>query len=454
MNENYSVVLTRCMCLSAIALLTALPGLLPPAVPFVLAMAPLVWYHLAYLRRFAGEGISQPAVDSVYYYGFLVTIGALGVTALELSIRGVSGDMTAVAFQFGLGLLATGYAVWARIHLTASSRLLDEANLEEAMNRYVERSRELVSTVELATASFDNYATTVIQKSELFASRVEVQTQTAIDAAAEQLRGAVAGMAEESRLALADLRGIINDTTFGAERDALRAGVTAMVGTVNELSASLTELKANSSASASAVGSLAGGLGEVTTQSASAASGLETLGRKDGILESFGDAVAQSRARIGELGLSADVAAVSVTTLSDRLSASADSVASFATSARQGAGAFAKLDAGSASIAALADGLGRAAEGLGAAGDAATGSRTSFDELGARLAELGDTLRHLNEALVDSTGGLKDSMIATSDALDRSLQQAIERTDSLSGVLNAKLLREPALADGAANGAA
>lgn len=453
MNEGYSFVLTRCMLFSFAGLATALLGILPPVLPFFLAMVPLVWYHLYFLRKFAGEGISQPAVDSVYYYGFLITIGALGVSALELARKGVDGNLTQVAFQFGLGLLATGYAVWARIQLTATSSLLDEANLEEAMNRYVERSRELVSAVELATASFNNYASTVIDKTEQFALLVEAKTQTNIDAAAAQLRDAVVKMAEESTLALADLRGIINDTTFGAEREALRVTVTSMVDTVGELSATLADLKTNSAASVQAVGSLAGGLVEITTQSAAAASVLEDLGRNDGVLQNFRQAVALGEERIGELSLSAGVAAVSTTSLSDKLSASVEDVASFAAAAKQGATAFEKLDAINSALASFTDELGSTSASFDAATKSATSSQGAFESIGSRLSDLHATLKHLNEAIIDATGGLKDAMISTSDALDQNFNLAMQRTEALAASLQADRLSKPALSDGAVNGA-
>ena len=46
------------------------------------------------------------------------------------------------------------------------------------------------------------------------------------------------------------------------------------------------------------------------------------------------------------------------------------------------------------------------------------------------------TLDNLNSAIVDSTGGLKDSMIETSDALDNHLQMALSQTAQLSKSLN------------------
>lgn len=453
MSENYSSILTRCMGLSMLGLLSELLGVLPPLVPFALAMAPLVWYHVGYLRRFAGEGISQPAVDSVYYYGFLVTIGALGVTALKLSIQGVEGDLTSVAFQFGLGLMATGYAVWARIQLTASSRLLDEANLEEAMHKYVERSKELVSAVELATSSFNNFAQTVLTKTESFSSRVEQETKASIDAASAEMKGAVSSMAEESKLALRDLRGIINDTTFGAERAALKAGVTSMVETVNELSSALSELKSNSSAGAETVGAFANNLGMVSNNASSAAAKLEVLGQKDGPFDKFGEGLATGRTQLDEFALSADLAGVAATSISDKISVVNSDLASLSSAARKGVGALSKLETGEAAIADFASELAAAADSLQGTASAASKSQATFHDVALQLVELKATLENLNSAILDSTGGLKDSMIETSEALENHLQLAVSRVAELSKSIEEAHVLELANAE-ASNGTA
>lgn len=73
--------------MSAIALgiVVAFP-ILPPATSFVGAPVPLIWYHTIFLRPRAAEGLPQPAIDSVYYYyGFLITIGALGATNVAIA---------------------------------------------------------------------------------------------------------------------------------------------------------------------------------------------------------------------------------------------------------------------------------------------------------------------------------------------------------------------------------
>ena len=436
MNEGYSAVLTRCMLLSALGLGAGIVFPLPAFVPFGLALVPLIWYHLGYLKKYAGDGISQPAVDSVYYYGFLVTIGALGATAVELSIKGIDGDLSKVAFQFGLGLLATGYAVWARINLTASSEMLDEANLEEEMHKYVQRSREMVSTVELATVSFNTFADTLISKSEAFANPIETQTESAIEAATRRFGETIGNMSEEAQLSLADMRAVLNDTTFGDERQQLRRSVSSMVKTVTSLSSVLEDLKVSSASGAATVNEFAGQLGAVHNNARAASMQLETLGKREGVVANFAVSLEDCHNKIEQLSLSSDVASASTTRFGDTLSASVDPVVELANQSRKSA-----TDVGKLSIASdLSDKLEKSVA-QSAGHFESFGSRVSefsgtpLTELTLQLTTLQSTLHNLNAALIDSTGGLKDSMTETSQALEVSLTQAVETAEALSARL-------------------
>jgi hypothetical protein len=315
---NYSTVLTRCMLISALALaLGVVFPALPPVVAFAGALVPLVWYHTVFLRPRTADGLPQAAIDSVYYYGFLITIGALGATALDLSLHGIGEDFAPVAFQFGLGLLATGYAVWARVHLTASTKVLDEEELRTIMSHQIARSRELLANVELASSSFESYATTLLTRSEQFAADAEARTRSSIDAAIKAFSEGIAAMSEQGQVALADLRGVVNDVTFGSEREALRASVTAMVGTVTDLSASLDRLRASSSAGAGSAGDFAGSLERVNTAAAAASGRLEPLGREDGVVARFDAVLRGGTERAGEFTSATAGATTALTSFSE-----------------------------------------------------------------------------------------------------------------------------------------
>src|SRR4051812_11019570 len=74
---------------------------LPQWLGLAAALLPLAYYHLVWLTPAAKAGLSQAAVDSVYYFGFLITVAALGVSALTIAISGAAVSMNTVIYQFG-----------------------------------------------------------------------------------------------------------------------------------------------------------------------------------------------------------------------------------------------------------------------------------------------------------------------------------------------------------------
>src|SRR5882672_633650 len=108
-----------------------------PLVVFGFGIAPLVAYHL---RLWAGlkVGLSQASIDSVYYFGFIITIATLATTVLLIAARGgITRDITYVVNQFGLGLIATGYALFARMHLMAVAERMTASTPEQVVDEYI-----------------------------------------------------------------------------------------------------------------------------------------------------------------------------------------------------------------------------------------------------------------------------------------------------------------------------
>ena len=96
MREAYFKTLSVCMLIS-VSLLAATAFLhLPPWVALVCSVAPLTYYHLGFLAPRAKKGLNQAAIDSVYYYGFLVTIAALGVSAVTVALNGAAAFLTTI----------------------------------------------------------------------------------------------------------------------------------------------------------------------------------------------------------------------------------------------------------------------------------------------------------------------------------------------------------------------
>lgn len=434
MNDlNYSTVLTRCMLISALALGSGVVfPVIPDVVAFIGALVPLIWYHTMFLRPKAAEGLNQAAIDSVYYYGFLITIGALGATALDLSIRGIGDDVAPVAFQFGLGLLATGYAVWARVHLTAATKVLDEDELREIMSRQIERSRELLANIELASSSFESFANTLLHKSEQFSADTELRTRASVDAAMKAFTDGVIALSEQAQLALNDLRGIVNDVTFGAEREALRNSVTGMVETVAGLSRGLDQLKASTSAGASSVGEFAGSLERVNGAAAQVTGRFDALGREGGIAAALNDAFVAGTGRAEEFGGALDGARSGLIGLTEKVGEARDPIEVIGRKLAQAAG---KVDK-------LADAL----ESAGRAGNDVAGGRDSFlalqqasDAVAVQLSMLQQELAAIHQSSIGlasgisgAVEGMKASVSNGVAAVDQAFDRLVAASDAAS----------------------
>jgi chromosome segregation ATPase len=224
-SENFFPTLAACAATSALLLLGASFLGMPPWVAMPAGMVPLMYYHWVYLVPRARKGLSHAAVDSVYYFGFLVTIAALGVSAVKLALSAGQEPLNNIAFQFGLGLLATGYAVFARMHLTSITAWGDTSGPEAVLDRYLQRSTELVTNVELASTRFAELASTMVNKTTEIADLAHTQTEKLMLGNArafdEELRGTLAS----ARHALTEVRGLVNETAFAQEREAFARNV-------------------------------------------------------------------------------------------------------------------------------------------------------------------------------------------------------------------------------------
>ncbi|MEY4756968.1 MAG: hypothetical protein RJA34_1866 [Pseudomonadota bacterium] len=248
--ENFFPTLARCVLGSIAALIVAALMLrLPPWGSMLLSAAPLLWYHLGYLAPLAKRGLPQAAIDSVYYFGFLVTIAALGVSAVSLAMSAGKEPIENIAYQFGLGLLATGYAVLARMHLASVAKAVDETSAEAVMDKYVQRSRELVMNVEMASVQFAELSRTLmamtkeaVESSRVSAEKSMLEVAKVFD---EQLRGTMTS----ANQGISELRGMMSEATFVHEREELAKSLKMTLDGTTQVNAALIELAAGLNAS-------------------------------------------------------------------------------------------------------------------------------------------------------------------------------------------------------------
>jgi hypothetical protein len=250
MTKSYFKMMTGCFFASFAILTVAALIDLNPLLAMLGALAPLAYYHIGFLAPQAHKGLSQTAIDSVYYFGFLVTVAALGISAMSIA-RGAPGqNINLIVYQFGIGLIATGYAVIARLHLSSMSAMVNEASPEALMDRYVKRSVELVTNVEMASDQLAAFSTKIVQQTTETSEATRLATQQAILESARTFQDEMRSMLASAKDSLTTIRGLVSETSFVAERKELVASMTATVAATTGLTRAIDELSAKTKAGA------------------------------------------------------------------------------------------------------------------------------------------------------------------------------------------------------------
>ena len=171
-----------------------------PGLIVLSGLAPLILYHAKlYRANGAAGGVPQSTVDTVYYFGFIVTIAALAGAVLVIAnnpeaLTGTEatkqGALQRVGMTFGLGLIATGYALSARIQLMIQSSHIDEETVAEQVARVEQEVSKTLLVVQRAALEFEALSMTLIAGTR--------QTTETI------LQGAVSALEHTSQRAAAD----------------------------------------------------------------------------------------------------------------------------------------------------------------------------------------------------------------------------------------------------------
>lgn len=419
-----------CAILSFVLLAAATALALDPWIAMLGGGAPLVYYHLGYLAPRAKYGLSQTAIDSVYYFGFLVTITALGVSAVSLAVNDGKMPMNEIAFQFGLGLMATGYAVLARMHLTSISTLVEEASPEAVLDRYIQRSRELVTNVEFASEQFVQLSSNLMVKSQEVAEKARQTTENSMLQVArmfdEELRGTLAS----ARQGLTEIRGLVNETSFVQEREALIRGVKLTLDAVTALNKSLEEF------------ALRAGEGAQTSQTTEVTSRalndtltmfLANLGKiaaADGPLLETAKSIAHAQAAIGE-------GTAVMTQIVDRLSDMAENVSGLGVTFKNIRTVSSKANEQMDSLVSSAERLGEATQHIERSATATAALATGLDQAAAALPTLGQHAEALDVrfvGLAKSVGDLQMHLVSVPGPVDEVLKRSVELTGTLGAV--------------------
>ncbi|WP_348700161.1 hypothetical protein [Duganella fentianensis] len=190
----------------------------PALLSIPVAIAPLSYYHLKILLPRAHEGLSSTTIDSVYYFGFLVTVAALCVSAILVGTRGAGQSMSTVIMNFGAGLIATAYAVIARMHLQSRASYASDLSMEAAMEKYVAKSGELVKQVQIASDHLSGFSQEILSKTIEAGELTRKAASDKMLDLAEEFSDQIAEALDDARLGVQEFRAVLNSTAFASER--------------------------------------------------------------------------------------------------------------------------------------------------------------------------------------------------------------------------------------------
>ncbi|MDW3688453.1 hypothetical protein RA280_43380 [Cupriavidus sp. CV2] len=191
----------------AICVAIALTGLsifvkMPMPVAIVLELAPLGYYFYELWKRARQEGLSQTAIDSIYYFGFIITIFSLSASVFRVWLFGFGTDIGALVGHFAVGLLATGMALMFRMVLTAQTEALNAKDLGETVEDYIRRVDVLVAKVEASAANFEGLAASLQERTEKVVSDAHLAFSQGLSESAKIFQAEVSGVAEQASSAV------------------------------------------------------------------------------------------------------------------------------------------------------------------------------------------------------------------------------------------------------------
>jgi hypothetical protein len=374
------------------------------------AIAPLAYYHFGFLVPQAKKGLSHAAIDSVYYFGFLVTVSALGISAISIARGAVGQDINLVVYQFGVGLIATGYAVLARLHLN-SIAMVDEASPEELMDRYIKRSVELVTNVEMASEQLSAFSSAIIQKTAETAEAARHTTEQTILESARLFQDEMRSTLAVAKDSLTTIRGLVSETSFVAERKELVASMTATVAATTGLARAIDELTGKMKAGSQAAQESAERSTDVEQALSAFYGQISRFGGERGVFAAASESMLESTKTIATCNTSMATAALELSEIATSVAETGPTFKAMRTLTKK---ASEQLDG----LAQVAVKLGEATEYIADAANASDSLAIGMSKVASALSPLATTTASLNESLsstVTIAGSLKEHLVALPD---------------------------------------
>lgn len=213
-----------------------------PAYVSVFGIGPLLYYHWLVLTPAAKEGLSSTAIDSVYYFGFLITVLALAITALHIGFSAEQTNVTTVVVHFGLGLIATGYAVFARMHLNSLAPSTGTFTEEQIMDRYVQRSAQLIDHIETSTSKLSTFAIEIVAQTAASAETIQQTAEQNMRRTSEAFAKDIATILADVRAAMNGIQQLVTDPSSKAARERFNTELRDTYQASAQLNVSMGEL--------------------------------------------------------------------------------------------------------------------------------------------------------------------------------------------------------------------
>lgn len=371
-------------------------------------LLPLVYYHFFVLKPLVLKGAGSAAVDSVYYFGFLVTLGSLAFGALGTSMSvGGNIDVERAVGQFALGLVATAYAIVARLHLLSIGGDSPESSPEETLDTVVSRSQLLLHHLETATGALRILSETTVEetskivKASQFALTGELRTIT--ETFSEEMKS----IFEDAKRGASETRSAVEEVRAITQRDSLTVGIERAKKHVDEFAVSMLQLHQNTSKGADATQGLTIAADDLAAKLRESTNGLVLLGANDGPLHEAGqrisvsarqiadgaDAISSSMKSIGEVSESSSGVGKTLKTLKTIVSKADSSLERLAET-------MSKLDESCLVVQSLADSAGGLATGF-------TASATTLPQMTVAVASASSTLAQLEARSADASRALQ-----------------------------------------------
>jgi predicted transcriptional regulator len=247
---------------------------------FGVGLLPIVVYYM-FLRRALHrptQSVTESNIDSIYYLGFLITLTTLLASVISYGVTGfgnaqnASGTVIFIATGFGLSLLATAFALWARVDLVQQreERLTSqdpEKVADDSLFQLEEASRRLTAALDEASSRFNASLTATNSSLSRDVSDLITDTRTSLakfvqEASAEvsssqrdmaeQSASCVAAMSANNQTLLAQL-GVVIEQARTSLRDfvkeaSLEESSSALAKAIADVTASLSKTSGELSA--------------------------------------------------------------------------------------------------------------------------------------------------------------------------------------------------------------